>query len=149
MKNWNRDFLYGNWYFKCQILKFSCLVVYYWTFNLGEGPFALALTTYIYVCHVYIYLFIHQYIRTSCSIVYRRCLRPFKPDKRTLTLLLILLVQQAHPQRHHSTPTGSEQKFYAPLVQKIQVANFHNFDQNLLDRISHKNVWRVNDVRCL
>ena len=49
LKNWNRDFLYGNWYFKCQILKFSCLVVYYWTFNLGEGPFALALTTYIFI----------------------------------------------------------------------------------------------------
>ena len=49
LKNWNRDFLYGNWYFKCQILKFRCLVVYYWTFNLGEGPFALASTTYMYM----------------------------------------------------------------------------------------------------
>ena len=29
-----------------------CLVVYYWIFNLGEGPFALALTT-----HVCMYLF--------------------------------------------------------------------------------------------
>ena len=57
LKNWNRDFLYGNWYFKCQILKFSCLVVYYWTFNLGEGPFALALTTYAYILDISVFFF--------------------------------------------------------------------------------------------
>ena len=57
LKNWNRDFLYGNWYFLNQILKFRCLVVYYWTFNLGEGPFALALTTYAYILDISVFFF--------------------------------------------------------------------------------------------
>ena len=68
MKNWNRDFLYGNWYFKCQILKFSCLVVYYWTFNLGEGPFALALTTYNMYAEILFFLsFLQSYMYVTCT----------------------------------------------------------------------------------
>ena len=36
--------------------KFRCLVVYYWTFNLGEGPFALAFTTTLYNIYIHVYV---------------------------------------------------------------------------------------------